>query len=241
MFHLMPYRDLPGDFEQRYQLGPCRSRLVRRRRCRQGRPVLQRDAGRDAACGEGRHARAMHQSASPERLWVHGQSEHHGRGSGEADQRPERRDHPARLDAAVHHAADAHRRGIRDARLHQRRAAGRRISHRTAVGRDNLQRRRSRRAARALPRGAGARDQGVVGERDFRLERQALSARHGEPLAAADPAAASADLDSWRGHLVDRGVCRRPRSLLLPFELLRRQERRDGERPLLGAGREKGA
>ena len=94
---------------------------------------------------------------------------------------------------------------------------------RAAVGRDDLQRRRSGRAARALPRGAGAGDQGLVGERGLRLERQALSARHGEPVAAADPAAASADLDSRRRPLVDRGLCRRPRSLLLPSELLRRR------------------
>ena len=71
---------------------------------------------------------------------------------------------------------------------------------------DDLERRRAGRAARALPRGAGAGDQGLVGQGGLRLERQALSARHGQSLAAADPAAASADLDSRRRHL------RRPRS-----------------------------
>ena len=82
--------------------------------------------------------------------------------------------------------------------------------------------------------------QGVVGEGHVRLERQALSARHGEPLAAADPAAASADLDSRLRHLVDGRIRRRPRPLLLPPELLRRQERRARGRPLLGAGGEQG-
>ena len=136
--------------------------------------------------------------------------EHHGRGACASHQRPERRDHPARLDLALDHAADPHRRGIRDARLHQRRTAGRRISDRPAGGCRALQRRGADRAARALSRGAGARDQGLVGEGGVRLERQALSARHGEPVAAADPAAASADLDSGRRHLGDRRIRRRP-------------------------------
>ncbi len=74
MFHLMPYRDLPGGFRAALQLGLYRSGLVRRRRFRQGRPVLQRDPGRDALCREGRPARALHQPASPERLWLHGES-----------------------------------------------------------------------------------------------------------------------------------------------------------------------
>src|ERR1700716_1899478 len=50
-----------------------------------------------------------------------------------------------------------------------------------------------------------------------------------------------ADLDPRFRYLLDRRVCRRPGSLLLPFELLRRQERGAGERPLLGAGCAQGA
>ena len=89
----------------------------------------------------------------------------------------------------------------------------------------HLQRSCADRAARALPRSAGAGHQSVVGARNLRLERQALSARHGQSLAAADPATASADLDSGLRHFLDGRICRRPRPLLLPSELLRRQER----------------
>ena len=78
--------------------------------------------------------------------------------------------------------------------------------------------------------------QGLVGARNFRLERQALSARHGQSLAAADPAAASADLDSRLRHFRYRGIRRRRGSLLLSSQLLRRQERQAGERSLLGSG-----
>ena len=84
-----------------------------------------------------------------------------------------------------------------------------------------FERRCADRAARALPRGARACNQGLVGEGGVRLERQALPARHGEPMAAADPAAASADLDSRRGHFGDRRLRCRPRPLLLPSQLLR--------------------
>jgi len=44
---------------------------------------------------------------------------------------------------------------------------------------------------------------------DFRLERQALSARHGQSLAAADPAAASAGVDSGLRLFLHRRICRR--------------------------------
>ncbi len=84
MFHLMPYRDLPADFEQRYKSAYHRSGVVRRRRLGKGRPVLQRHARRAASCGQGRLPRTVHQSASPERLRLHGQSEPDGRGAGEA-------------------------------------------------------------------------------------------------------------------------------------------------------------
>ena len=77
--------------------------------------------------------------------------------------------------------------------------------------------------------------------RDFRLERQALSARHGQSLAAADPAAASAGVDSGLRLFLHRRICRRARPLLLSPELFRRQERQGGDRPLLGPrGAQKG-
>ena len=76
-------------------------------------------------------------------------------------------DRPARLDVALDQPADAHRRRIRHARLHQRRPAGRRLSDRPADRRHDLQRRRAGRAARALSRGAGAGAQSVAARRRF--------------------------------------------------------------------------
>ncbi len=164
MFHLMPYRDLPADFDAALPVG------LSSIRCGSTWPIPKGRRNTTTAtldemlyAAQGRHARSVHQPASPERLRLHGQSEPHGRGAGEAHQRPERRHHPARLDPALDDAADAHRRGIRHARLHQRRPAGCGISDRAADRRDDLQRRRADRAARALPRGAGAGAQGVVG------------------------------------------------------------------------------
>jgi hypothetical protein len=81
----------------------------------------------------------------------------------------------------------------------------------------------------------------LVRKGNVRLERQALSARHGQPVAAPDPAAASADLDSRFRHLVDGGICRQPRLLLLSPQLSRRQERHVHRRPILGTGRQEGA
>ena len=67
MFHLMPYRELPADFEQRYNLAyiePIWFDIANSDKVGQ---FLQCDARRDAICGEGRHAQALHQSAPPER------------------------------------------------------------------------------------------------------------------------------------------------------------------------------
>src|SRR5215471_17922351 len=52
---------------------------------------------------------------------------------------------------------------------------------------------------RALPRGAGAGAEGLGRARGLCLERQALSAADGQPLAEADPAAPPADLDPRLG------------------------------------------
>ena len=236
MFHLMPYRGLPADFDQRYKsayIDPLWFDIADAEKVGE---YYNATLDELLVRREIRLSRLVHQPAPSERLWLHGQSQHHGGGAGERHQRPKRRHRAARLDAAVDHAADPHRRGIRDARLHQRRAAGRRFSHRPAVRRHDLQRRRPDRAARALSRSLGARHQSLVGARDFCLERQALSARHGQSLAAANSAAASADLDSWLRHFRYRRIRRRRGPLLLPSQLLRRQERQTGERSLLGLG-----
>src|ERR1700722_16406744 len=76
----------------------------------------------------------------------------------------------------------------------------------------------------------------MVGARDLSMERQALSARHGQSLAAADPAATSASLDSRRRHFCDRRIRARSRSLLLSSQLSRLQERQGRDRPLLVDG-----
>ena len=95
---------------------------------------------------------------------------------------------------------------------------------RPADRRHDLQRRRAGRAARALSRGAGAGASRRGRRRRSSPGTASTTSSHGQPVAAADPAAASADLDSGLRQLHDRGVRRRPRRLLLPSELLRRQE-----------------
>ena len=59
MFHLMPYRDLPARLRAALQVRIHRSIVVRRRRRRKGRSVLQRHPRRDAPCGESRHSTAL--------------------------------------------------------------------------------------------------------------------------------------------------------------------------------------
>src|SRR5580704_13825224 len=138
MFHLMPYRDLPDDFQQRYKSAFIDPLWFDVADSEKVGPVLQRHPRRTAARGESWVPRALYQSASPECLRLHGQSELDGFGSGQGDQWPEHRHHSARLDAALHVAAHAYRRGIRDARLHQRWTAHRRLSHGVTHGRHDL-------------------------------------------------------------------------------------------------------
>src|SRR5215470_586842 len=93
MFHLMPHRDLPPDFEQRYKsayLDPVWF------------DVADPDkVGQYYNCRTGRHAWPLHEPASPKRLRLHGQSELDGFGAGEADERAERCDPPDRLDTPL--------------------------------------------------------------------------------------------------------------------------------------------
>ena len=132
MFHLMPYRDLPADFEQRYNsayIDPVWFDVADSDKVGQyynatlDEMLYAAKAGLHGLCTNQHHQNVYGFMANPSLM---------GAVLARADQRPERRDHPARLDAAVDHAADAHRRGIRDARLHQRRAAGRGLPHRPA-------------------------------------------------------------------------------------------------------------
>src|SRR6516164_1245433 len=122
MFHLMPYRDLAPDFDQRYKsayLDPVWFDVADPDKVGQ-----YYNSTLDEMVYAARHARPLHEPASPERLRLHGQSEPDGLGIGEADERAQRSDRPDRLDAPLDQPADAGRRGICADRLHQRRASG---------------------------------------------------------------------------------------------------------------------
>ncbi len=237
MFHLMPYRGLPADFDQRYKsayIDPLwfdvadADKVGEYYNATLDEIVVRREI---------RLSRLVHQPASSERLWLHGQSEHHGGGAGQRHQRPERRHRAARLDAAVDHAADPHRRGIRDARLHQRRALGRRLSHRLAVRRHDLQRRRPDRAARALSRGVGARRskpgrraRSSPGTASIISSAWSISGRGRSSSRIRRSGFPAPAFPRTAEYVVERGP------LLLSSQLLRRQERQAGDRSLLGSG-----
>ena len=235
MFHLMPYRDLPADFEQRYHsayVDPLWFDVADADKVGQyynatlDELIYAAKAGFHGVCTNQHHQNAYGFMANPSLM-----------GSVLARQ-PTARTSPSSSSARppVDHAADPHRRGICDARLHQRRAAGRRLPDRSPTDatferRPPIEQRERYREALELVTRPGR-------PRNVRLERQALSARHGQPLAAADPAAASANLDSWRR------AFRQPPTMLsshdhcfchLSYYGAKNAER--GERPLLGAGR----
>ena len=205
---------------------------------REGRRLLQLVARRAHARGEARLRRPRHERAPPERLRVHVQPEPVRRDPRAAHAGPglRRRRHRAARRDARRDAADPHRRGVRDARLHQRRPARRRPAARARVRRRRLLQRHADRAARALARGDRPPHQGVDGEGVLRLERQALPVPQGQPVAAADPGSAPAALDPRRGVVVDLGLLPRPRHPVRLPQLLRRQVRTGGDGPLLGPG-----
>ena len=176
MFHLMPYRDLPADFEQRYNSAYIDPLWFDVADCRQGRRVLQRTldemvhaakSGMHGVCTNQHHQNVYGFMANPSLMGAVLAKLTSGQdvaiiqlGSTLPSTSP-----PTRIaeEYAMH-------------RLHQRRPARRGFPDRAADRRHDLQRRRADRPARALPRGAGAGREGVVGEGAFRLERQALSA-----------------------------------------------------------------
>ena len=167
--------------------------------------------------GPGRVRRGVHQRAPPERLRVHAEPQPHGQRAGQADQRPRRGHRADGHDAADHLAADPGGRGVRHARLHQRRPARRRAAARQPDGRQPRLRHHPDGAPRALSRGVRARAEGVAGEGDLRVEREVLPARPGQPLAAADAGAAPAGVGAGLGqHQHLRLRDRAQRLLLLP-------------------------
>ena len=102
-------------------------------------------------------------------------------------------------------------RGIRDARRAERRTPGGRISGRHLDGHQLLLRRNSGHPAREVLRGPRPDYPRVEGKRSVRLQRQIHQAALRQPVAQADPAAPSADVDSRRRLGRDLGLRRRSR------------------------------
>jgi len=97
MFHLMPYRDLPADFERRYN-----SAYI---------DPMWFDVADSDKVGQYYNA-TLDEMLYAAKAGLHGlcTNQHHQNVYGfMANQRPECRNHPARLDAAFYDAADAHR------------------------------------------------------------------------------------------------------------------------------------
>ena len=225
-FHLMPHRELPADFEQRYESVWVTPPWWRAGRRPPGRAVLQLDARRAALRRARRLRRRLHQRAPPERLRLHAEPQPDGQRAGQADQRPRRRHRADGRDAADDQSADPRRRGVRDARLHQRRPAGGGAAARQPDGRQPLLRHHADGAPRALPRG--------LRRSCSRPGRRARSSRgtasyfqlgQGEPVAAADPAAAPAGVGARLGQHQHLRLRRRARRLLLLPQLLGRARR----------------
>src|ERR1700736_5806588 len=180
-FHLMPYRDLPSDFVQRYDsafIDPPWFDVADSEKVGQyynatlDELLYAAKAGLHGLCTNQHHQNVYGFMANPSIMGAVLAKQTNGQniaiiqlGSTLPSTTPPTRiaEEYAMLDCISggraggglpppgHAAADAHRRGIRDARLHQRRAAGRRLPHRAAVRRHDIERRHPGRAARALP------------------------------------------------------------------------------------------
>ena len=124
MFHLMPYRELPADFAEKYHSVwvDIPSHLFDPERAN----AMYNDTLDELEfAADSRLRRRLRQRAPPERLRPHAVAQHHGRQPRAPHAR--RGAHRARqLDRALQ-PADARRRGVRHARLHQRRPARRRL------------------------------------------------------------------------------------------------------------------
>ena len=241
MFHLMPYRELPADFEQRYQsvwVDPPFSELADASRVGQyynwtlDELIYAAKSGMDGICVNEHHQNAYGFMPEPQP---------DGLGAGARHQRDGRRDRADGRDPADHQPADPRRRRVRDARLHQRRPARRRHAAGHSDGRQPLLRHHADRASRALLRGARPDHEGVDRAGDLRLERQVLQAPDGQPVAASDPEAASAGMGAGQRQSQHLGLRRQARPLLLLPELLRQQPRQARDGRLLGVRRQQRA
>ena len=178
-------------------------------RSEEGARALQPLSRRARACRRARLRRHLRQRASPERLWADAVAGGHGRRAVAPHQERQDRDPGQRLLPA---RASAHAGGrARHARLHHRRAADQRhgARHRRRILLDGRQ---SGVLPCALPGGARSRRAELDAAGAVRLRGQVLSFRICERVAAALPAAASADLGALhRLHRDDRmgGASRR--------------------------------
>ena len=135
-FHLMPHRELPADFEKRYEsvwVTPPWWELADARRVGQyynwtlDELMYAARAGFDGVCTNEHHQNAYGFMPSPNLM---------GSVLARATNGTQRRHRADGRDAADVQPADPRRRGVRDARLHQRRPAGGRPAARQPHGRE---------------------------------------------------------------------------------------------------------
>ena len=207
-FHLMPYAALDLDYDQKHDAAwvtlpnsyydP-----------KIGHQLYNRYLDEIEYRRRGRLRRRLRQRAPPERLRHHADPQHHGGGARAPHQ--ERQDRSARPCAAAAQQSAGGGRGIRHARQHHGRAAGRRLRARHRRGISFL-RRQSGGIARALPGGARSHHPGVDPARSVSVRGQVLPPRIRQHLAALLPATASADLDPLAGIARDHrmGLASRP-------------------------------
>ena len=172
----------------------------------EGGAVLQVEPRRARARRPARLRRARRQRAPPERLRVHGLAEPDGRRARPAH--AERLGDPrARQHAGAVLAGAARGRGVRHARLHDRRPARRRLPGRHVDGRQPLLRRDADGDPAPLLRGPRPHHEGVDAARPVRLQRPLQQAALRQPVAAAVAEAAPARVARrrWLGRDVRDG------------------------------------
>ena len=230
-FHLMPYTELPDDFNQKHPSVwvDIHSSLFDPRRAHHMYNDFMDELEYAA---EVRLRRRLRERASLQRLRADAlaQPDRHLAGAPHHRHRALRH---GQLAGALQ-SADARRRRVRHDRLHLGRPADRGLPGRLADGHLLRLRPEPQPAARALLRGARPGEEGLDREGDLRLLRPLQPAALRQHLAAADPERpASADLDPGRRLDRDVAVVRGDGlRLLLPL-LLRLQGRPDDHAGLL--------
>ena len=196
MFHLMPYRDLPDDFAQKYHsvwVDPPYAELADSVKVGQyynwtlDELIHAADKGIDGICVNEHHQNAYGFMPNPDLMGSILARATNGTdvavvqmGATLPTSNP-----PIRI-AEEYSMIDCISGGRH----------GRRDAARDVAGREPLLRNPADRAARALLRGARSDSEGVDVAGDFRVERQVLQTADGQYMAASDSEAASAGLDS---------------------------------------------